>query len=301
MKWIKHMAETRDDEKVARLISIGGHEAYGLWWMVLETIAAGMDKDSQKCSLNYPISKWAAELNLLPQNVRRQIKPLVDCGLIAATWYPMQQARSEGCSTGSSSHAVASQQASSAAAMLELSAPNLLKYRDEWSSRTQKTRESLGTKKQLHNTHTEAETDTEEKHGAGAPDALSVVPPIGEAELITATAARLCERHPKLRTCGIAEASKQLRAILAKIPKAERAAKLAEIDSIHQGWCESESWTKEAGEYAKGLANWLAPTIGRFSMQPPPRASPTATGSKSTDAVLELARKNFERTGRIFG
>jgi uncharacterized protein YdaU (DUF1376 family) len=135
---------------------------------------------------------------------------------------------------------------------------------------------------------------------AAATVALEVVPPISENELIAATADRLCKRHPKPRTCGPAEARKHLHAIVGKLPKADRAAKLQRIDRNHQGWCESEQWTKDGGAYAKSLANWLAPTMGRYDMEPPSRA-PTGTGSKSGDAVLDLARRNFERTGRLFG
>ena len=108
MRWFKHLTETRQDEKMARLVADGGHAAYGLWWMVLEIIARKMEKGSGECSVAYPVSKWAAELSLRPCNVRRSLATVVATGSL--------QMRDTG-------------------AAIELSAPNLLKYRDEWQSK----------------------------------------------------------------------------------------------------------------------------------------------------------------------
>jgi hypothetical protein len=133
MRWLKHMTATRDDEKVAALIDRLGYEGYGLWWAVLETIAASMEKGSEKCSLRYPISKWAAELQLHPPNVCRQLADLCAEGLLAMS-------RSD--------------------AGIELTAPNLLKYRDEYAQRSGQSPDTLPTKKQSQN------TDTDKQHTA---------------------------------------------------------------------------------------------------------------------------------------
>jgi hypothetical protein len=108
MRWFKHLTETRQDERVARLIDRAGYAGYGLFWAVLEVIASQIEKGSGKCSVCYPVSRWAAALSLQPQNVRRQLAAVVAAGLL--------EMRSEG-------------------AEIELSAHNLLKYRDEWQSR----------------------------------------------------------------------------------------------------------------------------------------------------------------------
>jgi hypothetical protein len=79
--------------------------------MVLEIIAESMDKSSEKCSLRYPLSKWAAELQLLLQNVCRQLAVLDAVGLLSI---------------------------SRDGAALEVSAPNSLKYRVEYSQRSKK-------------------------------------------------------------------------------------------------------------------------------------------------------------------
>lgn len=53
---------------------------------------------------------------------------------------------------------------------------------------------------------------------------------------------------------------------------------LDDIGDRHDRMCQSDQWTKEGGEYAKGLNNWLAPTIERYDQEPPSllpaRASP---------------------------
>jgi hypothetical protein len=114
-------------------------------------------------------------------------------------------------------------------------------------------------------TEPEASADAD----AGKDDTLFPVPP-DEEELVIETAKRLCARHPKIRSCGIAEARKKLKSIIRRIPKYERCPKLRRIDSNHEGWCQTHEWTKDAGEFAKGLSNWLSPTEFRYDEEPPP-------------------------------
>ena len=121
MRWLKHMTATRDDEKVAKLIELGGHAAYGLWWMVLETVAGAMAKDGQKCSLTYPISKWATCLSLRGSLVMSSLSRLAVTSLVTIERHGTD---------------------------VTVTIPNLLKYRDEWSSRSGVAPESLGSKKQ---------------------------------------------------------------------------------------------------------------------------------------------------------
>lgn len=82
-------------------------------------------------------------------------------------------------------------------------------------------------------------------------------------------AVRLLARHPKIRTCTPKEAKDKIKTILNKHPKAEWQAVVERIDTNHEALCRSEQWRKQDGEFAKGLANWLAPTLGRFDSEPP--------------------------------
>jgi hypothetical protein len=96
-------------------------------------------------------------------------------------------------------------------------------------------------------------------------------------------AGKIHQRHPPIRRCGLAEAKKQLRAIARRAPKAQRIELLHQIDRNHAAWCGWSEWRKDAGQFAKGLNNWLARTKERWK-QPPPESSPEP---KSSDEVNE--------------
>src|SRR6478609_844252 len=136
MRWLKHMTATKHDEKVALLLDKLGHEGYGLWWMIIETIAASIESGSDKCSLRYPVSRWAAELQLHPPNVTRRLAAIAATGLL---------------------------EMSCDAAGIMLTAPNLLKYRDEYSKKSGHSPDTLRSKKQkqIQKQNTEAEAEQE--------------------------------------------------------------------------------------------------------------------------------------------
>lgn len=142
MRWLKHMTATRDDEKVAMLIAKLGHEGYGLWWMVLETIAKSIGKGEDN-SLRYPVNKWATELQLLPQHVFKKLQLVAEVGLL---------------------------QVSRDGVVIEVRAPNLLKYRDEYSKKSGHTPDNIRPKqqkqKQIQITEAEAEAAASLAHDA---------------------------------------------------------------------------------------------------------------------------------------
>ena len=79
------------------------------------------------------------------------------------------------------------------------------------------------------------------------------------------------KRHPKhRRDCGPREVQKHLKAILRHGKKTSTkpwpgdGPVLDWLNDNHAKWCESIEWTKEDGQFAKGLSNWLAPTMGRY-------------------------------------
>lgn len=86
---------------------------------------------------------------------------------------------------------------------------------------------------------------------------------------IEQTASEIHRRHPAIRRCGISEVREKLRAIIRKFPTAEKIPKLNAINANHAAWCQTEKWTKDGGEYAKGLDNWLAPTKDRYDVPVP--------------------------------
>jgi HNH endonuclease len=88
MKWFRHMADTWDDERIARLVRDGGPEGlacYGLWWRVLEIVARQVN-DSDKKSVSYPTAKWVELLALREIKVRDYLRKLELAGLIAVAF-----------------------------------------------------------------------------------------------------------------------------------------------------------------------------------------------------------------------
>ncbi len=268
MRWIKHMTATTQDERIASYLDDCGpahrHEGYGFFWLLLEVVAAQIETGSEKCSATYALPTWSRLLYCHHHTVGKYLGKLEVAGLVTAK---------------------------KAAGKVEVIIPNLLKYRDEYSRKSGVDPESVRSKKQIQNTDTEAET--EKNAPVGALFEMPSAPT--EDELISETAKRLCARHPKERTCTPGEARKALKAIVGKLPKSERSAKLESIDSNHQGCCESDDWTKDGGQYAKGLANWLAPTMGRYDLAPPTRAPTRAKGFVAD--VTEVMQRNMLEKG----
>jgi hypothetical protein len=157
MRWFKHLTDTWEDEKIAKLLKSGrGADGrftlYGLWWRILEIVARKMGKDSRECSATFPTGMWANLLGIWPPNVYRQLSKLAAVGLIILEPAPYPLKASKG--TASKRHAESrlatskrhaeSRLATSkrhaesrlATSCITVKVPNLLKYRDEWSKRT---------------------------------------------------------------------------------------------------------------------------------------------------------------------
>ena len=108
MRWMKHMTAAWQDEKVARLTDDGGIEAYGFYWRMLEIVAANMTETSEPvCKL--PVKSWARLCNLLSNRFERLAQLLQKCGLCRLETF-------EG--------------------LLKVEFPNLTKYRDEYSKKS---------------------------------------------------------------------------------------------------------------------------------------------------------------------
>jgi hypothetical protein len=108
MRWFKHISRTTSDDKIARLIARHGHAGYGLWWMVLETVAEHIEKGSEDCSVMLPRKSWASRLHIYPNRVSSSLRSLAELKLIS-----ISTRRDE----------------------LQVSIPNLRKYRDEYTFR----------------------------------------------------------------------------------------------------------------------------------------------------------------------
>lgn len=69
MKWFKHMTYANRDEKLVLLREEFGAEGYGLYWLILETIAEQMD-ETNRCEVEFPISYWRKITGLSPKKLQ---------------------------------------------------------------------------------------------------------------------------------------------------------------------------------------------------------------------------------------
>lgn len=153
-----------------------------------------------------------------------------------------------------------------------------------------------------------------ERNGTEYPPTPHAVPAVASAtpEVVDPVTAKihelaetLCARHPAKTRCGPAEARKLLHAIVNHRPAFEKAPQgrkserqlwlLGMIDENHAAWCSTDQWRRG---YAKGLANWLAPTMMRYLT--PPAAEQPMNGSLFADSKtvrameIYMARKEAE-------
>jgi Domain of unknown function (DUF4373) len=109
MRWMKHLALASEDEKISVLIEQYGPEGYGMYWLLLETVAASMQPKSEACELTYSELRWSQKLRSSVRKTRSVVRSMHDLRLISAQ------------STGN---------------RLRIVVPNLLKYRDEYSEKS---------------------------------------------------------------------------------------------------------------------------------------------------------------------
>lgn len=82
MRWMKHMTNTRRDERVAAFLDKYGCEGYGMYWSVLETIAEHMDPKHDKTEAAYSILRWSKLLNCHRHKVDKYLRGLHHHGLV---------------------------------------------------------------------------------------------------------------------------------------------------------------------------------------------------------------------------
>ena len=111
MRWIKHLSCAHEDELMAELIEEFGPEGYGVWWIILERIAASM-VESEKTSLRYSARNWASSCRITEDR-------FIEIITFLSENHPTFCAKITG------KH-------------VTIDCPNLLKYRDEYSRRSKK-------------------------------------------------------------------------------------------------------------------------------------------------------------------
>lgn len=129
-----------------------------------------------------------------------------------------------------------------------------------------------------------------------APNGAAGKPPPLE-ELLGHAAAAIHDAHPRpRRDIGKGQVRTRLREILRykRLAGQESVAYLGELVDRHARMCQSDQWVKDGGEYAKGLNNWLAPTIERYDQDPPPPLPPGMVRSRGQPSRKEQGNRDFD-------
>lgn len=119
IKWFKHMTASWDDERLARLVGSGGMEGlamYGLYWRLLEIVAAQMDGKTPSCSVQYPVTRWSLLLSLRGSHVFSTLSRLAVTGVVTLERHDTD---------------------------VRVTIPNLLKYRDEYARKSGHTPDNI--------------------------------------------------------------------------------------------------------------------------------------------------------------
>jgi len=174
MRWFKHLSNAAEDESMALLIDRFGLEGYGLWWRILEVIAAGMNKGSGRHEATYTWRKWRSLCGMYHQSRFKSILLfLASQGKFTLISAPSPEhlrtisapspEHLRTISAPSPEHLDVISKASQQD-LLTISCPNLLKFRDEYHKKSGQTPDNVQKKSvacQEQETETETETETE--------------------------------------------------------------------------------------------------------------------------------------------
>ena len=150
MRWLKHLSSAHNDEAMSELLDEFGPAGYGVWWIILETIAAQMDK-SQRCFARYSVKKWAKTCGISAKKFQKIVSFLSKIEKLSA----------KNCEKNSD--------------FLIIECPNLLKYRDEYTKKSGQTTDRRRIKSGAtpdQETETEAETEAETETEAPMDESL---------------------------------------------------------------------------------------------------------------------------------
>ncbi len=114
MRWIKHLTLAHCDRAIDAATEKYGAEAYGVWWFILEDIAAPMEPGKMVPSATHSAVKWASICRTSVRRFTSIAKTFADQGLIV-----MQSTDNR----------------------IQIDVPNLLKYKDEYSKKSGQTPE----------------------------------------------------------------------------------------------------------------------------------------------------------------
>lgn len=109
MRWLKHLSLAHADEAVSYILEEYGAEGYGIWWLILEDIAAPMETGKMHPVASHSAVKWAQICHCSVRRFRSIAIRLAEKKLI---------------------------QFESDMDRIRIEVPNVLKYRDEYSKKS---------------------------------------------------------------------------------------------------------------------------------------------------------------------
>jgi hypothetical protein len=252
MRWMKHLALASEDEKIAVLIEQHGPEGYGMYWLLLETVAASMQPKSDACDLTYSELRWSQKLRSSVRKTRSILRSMHDLRLIVLLALPGDRQIVPLSSTDL--RPISTQ---STGNRLRIEVPNLLKYRDEYSEKSRHVADKVPPRVDREQIQIEREIESE--------PTLFPAPLAKEPETVISQSAD----KPHLSLAPIRQEPKR-----AKRSTAGTRFELNELPEDWKRWCVSELgwktghaekvfltfsdyWRSKAGSYAL-KADWLA-------------------------------------------
>lgn len=136
MRWLKHLSMAHADQQVALLLEEHGPEPYGAWWLIIEHIAAPMERDRMTPEATHSEQSWAGIIHVSRKNVRRIFQILEKSRLITT---------------------------STIDGRIRIEVRNILKYKDEYSKKSGQTTASSPETPPTQ-THTDTETEQRSTH-----------------------------------------------------------------------------------------------------------------------------------------
>ena len=110
MRWLKHMTCANRDEKMMRIMDKFGAAGYGMYWLVLETIAEKLDENNDTF-VEMSAQSWRKLTGISPQTLKNFLSFCQVLGL-----FTIENNRD----------------------LIKVDCPNLLKYRDEYQRKQSK-------------------------------------------------------------------------------------------------------------------------------------------------------------------
>ena len=182
MRWMKHLSLAHADDSIGGILELHGAEGYGVWWLILEDIAAPMEPGKMTPSAAHSLLKWAQICHCSTRRFRSIANSLAEKSLILIET-DLERIRIE--------------------------VPNILKYKDEYSKRSGETPEQEQIQKQRESRE-KTDTDKPDEVADWYNSEFYPIFPLHKSRESGLKAARVHLKTPELRAEALAAIQRQL-------------------------------------------------------------------------------------------